>query len=285
MITARLDPAEFLKKLRAKVADRDPIMIASAGGGLVAQILEEQGVDFINTFSGARLRSNGMGTMSMLWPILDSNEQTLRYTREDIMPAVKGKASICACLNANDPLKDMRMVLDDCLRMGVTSVSNIGPSVSYVDADSEIKKVLTSTGVTLENEIEMLELAKEMGLITVGLAFTIEDSLRIVEEARPHLFCFHAGTTKGGRKGYDDGTTIADTARAAEEAYQAIRAVDPDVILVGHGAAMETPEDAKFMLDNTSGDGFWTGSSTERLPIERAVTEAAATFRSLKFSK
>lgn len=285
MITARLDPAEFLKKLRAKVADHDPIMIASAGGGLVAQILEEQGVDFINTFSGARLRSNGMGTMSMLWPILDSNEQTLRYTREDIMPAVKGKASICACLNANDPLKDMRMVLDDCLRMGVTSVSNIGPSVSYVDADSEIKKVLTSTGVTLENEIEMLELAKEMGLITVGLAFTIEDSLRIVEEARPHLFCFHAGTTKGGRKGYDDGTTIADTARAAEEAYQAIRAVDPDVILVGHGAAMETPEDAKFMLDNTSGDGFWTGSSTERLPIERAVTEAAATFRSLKFSK
>ena len=38
------------------------------------------------------------------------------------------------------------------------------------------------------------------------------------------------------------------------------------------------------MLDNTSGDGFWTGSSTERLPIERAVTEAAATFKSLKFS-
>ncbi|EAR51915.1 hypothetical protein OG2516_16479 [Oceanicola granulosus HTCC2516] len=285
MITARLDPKEFLKALRAKVAGREPVMIASAGSGLVAQILEEQGVDFINTFSGARLRSNGMGTMSMLWPILDSNEQTLRYTREDIMPAVRGKASICACLNANDPLKDMRVVLDDCLRMGVTSVSNIGPSVSYVDAGSEIKKVLTSAGITLDNEIEMLKLAREMGLITVGLAFTVEDSLRIVDEARPDVFCYHAGTTKGGRKGYDDGTTIADTARTTEEAYRAIRAVDPDVILLGHGAAMETPEDAQFMLDNTSGDGFWTGSSTERLPIERAVTEAAARFKSLKFSK
>jgi predicted TIM-barrel enzyme len=282
MITARFDPMTYLASLRAKVAARKPIMVASAGSGLVAQILEEQGVDFVNTFSGLRLRANGMGTMSMLWPILDSNEQTLRYTREDIMPALKGKTSVCACLNANDPLKDMRMVLDDCLRMGVTSVSNIGPSVSYVDG--EIKNVLTSTGVTLEIEIDMLNLAKEMGLISVGLAFTVEDSLQIVRDARPHVFCYHAGTTKGGRKGYEDGRTIADTARATNEVYKAIRAIDPDVILLGHGAAMETPEDAQFMLDHTSGDGFWTGSSTERLPIERAVTEAAAQFKSLKFS-
>lgn len=282
MITKRVDPVEFLSRLRGKVEARDPIMVASAGSGLVAQILEEQGVDIVNTFSGARLRANGMGTMSMLWPILDSNEQTLRYTSEDIMPAMKGKASVCACLNANDPLKDMRMVLEDCLRMGVASVSNIGPSVSYVDG--EIKKVLTSTGVTLENEIEMLNLAKEMGLVSVGLAFTVEDSLQIVKDARPHVFCYHAGTTKGGRTGYEDGRTIADTARETDAVYEQIRAIDPDVILLGHGAAMETPEDAQFMLDNTSGDGFWTGSSTERLPIERAVTEAAASFTSLKFN-
>lgn len=282
MITVRLDPMKFLASLRTKVEQRDPIMIASAGSGLVAQILEEQGVDFVNTFSGARLRSNGMGTMSMLWPILDSNEQTLRYTREDIMPAMKGTSSICACLNANDPLKDMRMVLDDCIHMGVTSVSNIGPSVSYVDG--EIKNVLTSTGVTLENEIDMLNLAKEMGLISVGLAFTVQDSLQIVEQARPHVFCYHAGTTKGGRTGYQDGRTIADTARETDEVYKAIRAIDSEVILLGHGAAMETPEDAQFMLDNTTGDGFWTGSSTERLPIERAVTAAAAQFKSLKFN-
>jgi predicted TIM-barrel enzyme len=48
---------------------------------------------------------------------------------------------------------------------------------------------------------------------------------------------------------------------------------------------METPDDAQYMLDHTSGHGFWTGSSTERLPIERAVTEAANEFTALKFSK
>ena len=84
----------------------------------------------------------------MMWPILDSNKQTLDYTREDIMPAIKGDTFICACLNANDPLKDMRMVLNDCKAMGVYSVSNIGPSISYVDKDSEIYKVLIKSGIT-----------------------------------------------------------------------------------------------------------------------------------------
>ncbi len=285
MITKRVSTEQILARLRRKVDQRLPIMIASAGSGLVARLLEGAGVDCINTFSGARLRANGMGTMAMMWPILDSNRQTLDYTREDIMPALRGDAFVCACLNANDPLKDMRMVLDDCKRMGVNSVSNIGPSVSYVDHDSEIFRVIKSAGITLQNEIDMLRLARdEMGMVTIGLAFTPEDAVEIVEGARPHIFCYHAGTTKGGLRGYDKGETIQETAAKTEEVYQALRGIDPGVILVGHGSAMENPADAKYMLDHTSGHGFWTGSSTERLPIERAVSAAAAEFAALRFA-
>jgi predicted TIM-barrel enzyme len=285
MISKRISRQRILEKLHAKVATRKPIMIASAGSGLVARLLEDAGVDCINTFSGARLRANGMGTMAMMWPILDSNLQTMTYTREDIMPALNGEAFVCACLNANDPLKDMAMVLDDCRRMGVNAVSNIGPSISYVDKDSEIFKVLNSAGITLQNEIDMLRYAKEeMDMVTVGLAFTPEDALEICRQAKPHIFCYHAGTTKGGRSGYDNGSTIEQTAADTEAVYQAILAVHPEAILVGHGAAMENPVDAQYMLDHTSGHGFWTGSSTERLPIERAVSEAANAFSALTFN-
>jgi predicted TIM-barrel enzyme len=38
------------------------------------------------------------------------------------------------------------------------------------------------------------------------------------------------------------------------------------------------------MLDHTSCDGFWTGSSTERIPIERAVLAQARTFAAIRFS-
>jgi predicted TIM-barrel enzyme len=286
MITKRLTTQQILANLQAKVEARIPIMISSAGSGLVAKLLEREGTDCINTFSGARLRSNGMGTMAMMWPILDSNTQTLTYTREDIMPALEGKAFVCACLNANDPLKDMRMVLQECKNMGVQSVSNIGPSISYIDHDSEIFKVMTSAGITLQNEIDMLILAKEeMDRVSVGLAFTEEDSYDICKQAKPHIFCYHAGTTKGGIKGYDNGMTIEETAKQTEKVYQKCRELSPDTLLVAHGAAMETPSDAQYMLNHTSGHGFWTGSSTERLPIERAVTAAATEFRDLTFNK
>ena len=283
MIVARTSRDQILEKLWAKVAARDPVFIASAGSGLVAKLLEKAGVDCINTFSGARLRANGMGTMSMMWPILDSNKQTLDYTEQDIMPAIKGDAFICACINANDPLRDMRSVLERLKGMGVMSVSNIGPSISYVDKGSNIYKVLVKSGVTFDHEVEMLALAKEMDMVTVGLAFDMEDSLQMVRQARPDIFCFHAGTTKGGLVGFDSGETIEETARRTEVVYAAVREIEPKTILIGHGAAMETPKDAQVLLDHTSGHGFWTGSSTERLPIERAVTEAATEFASLSF--
>ena len=284
MIVPRTSRTAIMQKLRAKVERRLPVFIASAGSGLVAQLLERAGVDCVNTFSGARLRANGMGTMSMLWPILDSNAQTLTYTEQDILPALKGDAFVCACLNANDPLKDMRSVLERLKAMGVPSASNIGPSISYVDKDSNLFRVLTSAGITLQHEIDMLKLARELEMVSVGLAFDEEDSLRLVGEAQPDIFCFHAGTTRGGLKGYDSGETIEQTAERTEAVNRKLYALKPDLIVVAHGAAMETPEDAQFMLDHTTCHGFWTGSSTERLPIERAVSAEAQKFAALRFS-
>ncbi|MDX1478712.1 MAG: phosphoenolpyruvate hydrolase family protein [Saprospiraceae bacterium] len=283
MIVKHTSRAEILAKLEAKVRGRIPIFIASAGSGLVAQLLEKAGADCINTFSGARLRANGMGTMSMMWPILDSNTQTLDYTREDIMPALKGDAFVCACLNANDPLKDMRMVLNQCKEMGVYSVSNIGPSISYVDHDSEIYRVLNKSGITLDHEIELLKLAKEMEMVSIGLGFNMDDCRRLVGEAQPDLFCFHCGTTQGGLKGYDSGERIEQAAERIEKANQELRKLKPDVMMIAHGSALVEPADFQYVLDHTSSDGIWTGSSTERIPIEQAVFSTAKQFAGLRF--
>jgi len=282
VIVPRTSREEILQKLEAKVAKKEPIFIASAGSGLVASLLEKAGADCVNTFSGARLRANGMGTMAMLWPILDSNKQTFDYTQQDILPAMSGDAFVCACVNANDPLRDMITLIEQYKQIGVFSISNIGPSISYIDKDSQVYKVLNKSGITFAHEVAMLKEAKERGMVTVGLAFDEEDSKVLVEEAQPDVFCFHAGTTKGGLVGYDSGETIEMTAERTENVNQMCRDLCPGVLMIAHGAAMETPEDAQYMLNHTSVDGIWTGSSTERLPIEQAVLSTAKRFADLR---
>ena len=122
-------------------------------------------------------------------------------------------------------------------------------------------------------------------MVSIGLAFYEEDGERLVGEAKPDVFCYHAGNNKGGRRGYDSGETIDETAQRTEEVNAKLRALHPEVLLVAHGAAMETAEDTQFLLDNTSCDGFWTGSSTERLPIEKAISAAAAEFAAVQFNR
>ena len=285
MIAKRWSKEGILEKLWSKIDKKNPLFFASCGTGLVAKLLEKAGADSITTFGGGRLRSNGWGSMSMLWPVQDINGQVLEYSAHDIITAIKGDAFITACINANDPFRDMRVFLDQLKAIGVLSVANSGPSISDYDKDSHIFEVLTQSGITFETEIEMLKLAKEMGLITIAMPFNLEDSIKMVKEAMPDIFCFHAGTTKGGLIGFDTPYSLEDTAKRTEEAYNAVRKIKNDLILLTHGASLVTPEDGQYILDNTSGHGLWTGSATERIPIEKAVLEVAGKFANLEINK
>jgi predicted TIM-barrel enzyme len=282
MIVKRWSRDLILNKLWDKINDKKPLFFASCGTGLVAKLLEKAGADCINTYSGGRLRSDGWGSMSMLWPILDSNAQMLESTGRDIITAIKGDAFICGMVNANDPLRDMHVVLEQLMKMGVFCTSNI-PSIGDYDKDSHIYQVLVQSGITLQNEIDMLVLAKEMGMVTATMPYNLEDSIEIVQKAKPDIFCFHAGTTKGGLIGFDTPYTIEDTAARSQEAFDAVLKIKPDSILLSHGASLVTPEDGQYILDNTCAHGIWTGSATERIPIERAVLEVAGRFANLKF--
>ncbi len=281
MIVKRFTKEEVLGRLRKKIADSKPVFVAACGTGLVAKCLEKAGADFIVTFSGARLRNNGWGTMSQWWPILDSNQQVMDNTAHDIITSLKGQAAVLTCVQANDPLRDMYMVLDYLKRVGVIGISHVGPSIGYYEKESLMYRVLTQAGITLENEIEMLKLAKEMGFITFGMPFDLKDAEKIMKGAMPDAFCFHAGTTKGGLMGFDTPYTIEETAQRTEEANQVALKIKPDVLILAHGAALETPEDGQYILDHTSCHGIWTGSATERIPIERAILETAGQFANL----
>ena len=275
----RYTRAEFLKRLRAEIAKGKPLVMTGAGNGIAAKFIERGGVDILGVYNTGYLRMQGYGSLAGMLPIADANEMVYTMGKREVLPQVK-EVPVVAGLNGVDPLRDMRLFLEDCRRIGYSGVHNF-PTVAWFDG--EFRKTLEGTGLGYEHEISMLRLAQELDMLSIGYAFNPVDCERLMKEAAPDIFIFHAGITRGGSTGYAGGSDIADTAERSQKHYDIARTIKPDVILLAHGAALVNPEDAQYMLDHTDCDGVQLGSSIERMAIEKPLEERSASFKTIRF--
>jgi predicted TIM-barrel enzyme len=185
-------------------------------------------------------------------------------------------------VNGVDVLRDMRLFLEDCKRISFSGVHNF-PTVAWFDGD--FRKTLEGTGLGYQMELDMLNIARELDMLTIGYAFNEEDTERLMREAAPDIFIFHAGITRGGTTGYKAGRSLEEMAERTQVYYEIARKIKPDVLLLAHGAALVNPEDAQYMLDHTDCHGVQLGSSIERMAIEKPLEERAASFKAVHFSK
>jgi predicted TIM-barrel enzyme len=147
--------------------------------------------------------------------------------------------------------------------------------------DGQFRQSLEETGMGFGLEVDMIRLAHEAGLLTTPYVFDPEQAAAMTY-AGADVVVAHVGlTTKGAI-----GATTALTLEASAERVQAIRdaavAVKPDVIVLCHGGPIAEPEDAAWVLGNTTGvAGFFGASSMERLPTEVAITETMRRFKTI----
>jgi len=274
----RFTREEVLERLWKEIKAKRPLFMASCGSGIVAKFLEKAGCDMAGVYNACKLRTGGAGSMTGMWPVSDANGMMFEYAAREVMPVVKDMP-IMAGVNANDPTREISVFLEDLKRIGIISVNNF-PTVGLIDGN--FRNVLEQTGITYDNEINMLKMAKKMGMVTVAYAFNTSETERIVRGADPDVFIFHAGTTVGGSIGYNHPDTVEDTARRTQEVYDVARKIKSDIILLTHGAALSTLQNGQYILDHTNGHGLQTGSATERIPIEEAVLRVASEFKNLK---
>ncbi len=274
----RITREEVLERFRKEIREGRALFMASCGSGIVAKFLERAGCDMAGVYNAVKLRSYGAGSMMGMWPVSDANGLMFDYASREIMPVVKDMP-IMAGVNANDPTREIPHFLEELMRIGIIGVNNF-PTVGLIDGN--FRNVLEQTGITYDNEIQMLKEAREMGMVTVAYAFNISETERVVRGAQPDVFIFHAGTTVGGSIGYDHPDTVDDTARRTQEVYDVARKIKKDIILLTHGASLSDPESGQKILDLTDGHGLQTGSATERIPLEDAVLNVASAFKKLK---
>ena len=270
------DRAEFLARLRAAIAGGKPLLMTAAGSGIVAKFVERGGIDIIGVYNTGYFRMQGYGSLAGMLPIADANEMVFRMGEREILPQVQ-TTPVIAGLNGVDVTRDMRRFLVQIKAIGYSGVHNF-PTVGWFDGS--FRDTLESTGLGFQMEVDMLKWAKELDMLTIGYAFSDEETRQVVGEAGVDVFIYHAGITRGGTTGYAKGASLEDMANRSQHHYDIARSMNPDVILLAHGAALVTPEDARYLVENTDAQGVQLGSSIERLAMEQPLQERTALFKS-----
>ena len=271
---------ESLKRLRAQSAAGRPIIGAGAGTGISAKFAERGGVDVIIIYNSGRYRMAGRGSLSGLMPYGDANAIVVEMARE-VLPVVKD-TPVLAGVCGTDPFRLMRVFLRQLRDMGFDGVQNF-PTVGLIDGQFRLE--LEETGMGIQHEIDMIALAREMGMLTCPYVFD-PDTAREFTKAGADVVVAHVKTTTAGSIGVKNAAMSLDEAVERVQAmHDAAKKTNPDVIVLCHGGPIAEPEDARYVLSRTKGvAGFFGASSIERLPTERAIEDQARRFKDIRIS-
>jgi predicted TIM-barrel enzyme len=272
----RYTRGEVAKRLQASIAAGSPIIVAGAGNGLSAKCAELGGIDLIVIYNSGKFRMDGLPSICGLMPYGNANDIVLELGKNHVLPAVK-HTPIIAGVCGTDPTRNMREFLEQILETGFSGVINY-PTISRFDGN--IRRDFESVGLGFIREVEMIAMAREIGLYTTCYVRTPEES-RQMAEAGVDLIVPHVGLTSGGTIGAGHSMSLDDAATATQAMIDAARAVNPEVFALAHGGPMENPADVAYVLERTTAQGFVGASSIERLPVEKAMVGVVKEFKGL----
>jgi predicted TIM-barrel enzyme len=207
-------------------------------------------------------------------PYGDANQIVVEMAAE-VLPVVK-RTPVLAGVCGTDPFRAMDQFLDQLKLMGFSGVQNF-PTVGLFDGT--IRANLEETGMSYGLEVDMIATAHAKDLLTTPYVFG-SDEARDMAKAGADIIVCHLGLTTGGAVGAESARNLADCPALVEAWSEAALKVRRDVIILVHGGPVAQPEDADFILKNTTNcHGFYGASSMERLPVEVALTEQTRKFK------
>ncbi|MFM9849141.1 MAG: phosphoenolpyruvate hydrolase family protein [Hyphomicrobiaceae bacterium] len=265
---------KILEKLRAMAGEGVPIIGGGAGTGLSAKCEEAGGIDLIVIYNSGRYRMAGRGSLAGLMAYGDANQIVVDMAAE-VLPVVR-HTPVLAGVNGTDPFRKMDVFLDELKRIGFSGVQNF-PTVGLIDG--VFRANLEETGMSYGLEVDMIATAHAKDMLTSPYVFD-EDEAAAMARAGADIIVCHLGLTTGGSIGAETALKLSECPALVEAWAEAALKVNPEAIVLVHGGPVAMPEDAEFILNNTSNcHGFYGASSMERLPTEIALTEQTRRFK------
>lgn len=268
--------AQILERLRAQLDNGRPVIMFGAGIGLTAKCAERGGADLIGVYSTAIFRMRGLPTVLAWLPYGDANDHLFAMARE-ILPAIKDVPCI-AGVGAHHPALDFDDLFERVVAMGFSGLNNEPFCGLYGEF---FAGQLEQAGVGFSREVELIARARDKDLFTVAWAMTPDEAKRLAE-AGADVVGVMIGVTTGGLSGAAETASLAQAARDARAMAEAAKGVNPDIIVLTHGGPFNDVETAQYSIAHAGADGYACGSSGERIPTERAVTEITRQYKAMR---
>ncbi|XP_021834404.1 uncharacterized protein LOC110774166 [Prunus avium] len=269
----------ILQQLKDQINRGIPIIGAGAGTGISAKFEEAGGVDLIVVYNSGRFRMAGRGSLAGLLPFADANAVVLDMANE-VLPVVK-KVPVLAGVCGTDPFRRMDFFLRQVESIGFSGVQNF-PTVGLFDGN--FRQNLEETGMGYRLEVEMIEKAHKMGLLTTPYAFNQDEAVQMASGGAD-IIVAHMGLTTSGSIGAKTAVSIEESVVRVQNIADAAHRINPNVIVLCHGGPISGPREAEFILKNTKGvHGFYGASSVERLPVEQAITSTVQQYKSISIN-
>ncbi len=273
---SRISYDESLRRLNEQVESDEPIIGAGAGTGISAKFAERGGVDVIIIYNSGRFRMAGRGSCAGLLPYGDANEIVQEMAGE-VIPVVED-TPVLAGVCGTDPFRQMPNFLDKIKKIGFEGVQNF-PTVGVIDG--HFRQTLEETGMSIDLEVDMIELAHERNLLTCPYAFNVEEAKKMTQ-AGGDVIVAHMNTTTKGDTGAETALSLDEAADRVQEIADTVHSIDSDRLVLCHGGPIAEPEDAQYIFDHTENVvGFFGASSIERLASEPAIENQARRFKDL----
>jgi len=272
---------EVRERLRNTVNQKKAIIAAGAGTGISAKFIEKGGADLIIIYNSGRFRMSGHGSTAGLMAYGDANAVAMEIGEFEVLPVVEEIPVICG-VHGSDPRRRIWHHLLKVKEMGFSGINNF-PTHSIVDG--HFRQVLEETGMGFDKEVEMIRIANKMELFSIVYVAKPEEA-RQMAEAGADAIISHVGTTVGGSVGVTGATCSMDEAVArTQEIIDACSSINPNLFFLAHGGPINTPEDVRQVLRQTTAHGFVGASSLERMGVEQSLTDLTRQFKTIRLNE
>jgi predicted TIM-barrel enzyme len=267
---------EIVANLHATLGRKEPIVAAGAGVGIIAKCAEIGGADLIFVHANSRSRNLGVPTSIYIGNPID---MTLAMFPE--IDNVVDRTPVIAGIDATDgQRRRLAPVVDDYIARGINGITNFPTALAYT---GNWGRARNDVGMGSNRELELLALAGERGVFTVGQAYDVTFAGELAG-AGADLIVARCGLTQGGMVGPDAGAESSLSIEAATEHVQAVlesaRAQNPDVLVIAHGGPFGRPDTTEYLYANSDVQGILGESAIERIPVEDYVRAEIEMFKS-----